>query len=103
MIDFLPPVPLSDENLQGIAYFAAAEAHSQGYDLSTEQERAQFYRHLQGSARQYFLKEGVERYYRLATPDPADPIEGSFIVRAVALEKTGADKETLGQWEIPLP
>lgn len=100
---FEPPRTLPEEELQGIAFFAAAEAYSQGYDLDDEVTRAHFYQHLRGSAKQYFLKEGVERFYRIATPDPAEPVDGQFIVRAIALQKTGADGDTIGQWAVSLP
>lgn len=89
-------------DLEGIAYFASAEAASQGYDLTSEQERMSFFRHIEGSARQYFMAHKVDREYALVAPDPKAGIGETFTVRILKM-KYGEPVEEAGAWNIPAP
>lgn len=91
-------VELTTEQLEGIAYFASAEAASQGYDLTNEGEARSFLNHVEGSARQYFMKQGVWPFFQLrAGPE----IGETFLVRAMICHQ--GNEAELACWDIPSP
>jgi hypothetical protein len=88
---------LTMEQLEHIAYFAPAEAMAQGYDLTNEGERNSFLRHVEGSARQYFMKQNVWPFIQLH----ATLADGNILsVRAVAYWRDQTLE--IKQWSIPL-
>jgi hypothetical protein len=93
------PLPLTE--IEAAAYFAAAEAAGQGYDLSSPEEWAGFLRHVEGTARQYFIARGVDMRLGLRVQGRDDPLGDTFLVRAVTI-KRGQDTE-IARWDIPTP
>lgn len=81
--------------LEQTAWFAAAEAHAQGYDMETE--RAQFLRHIENTARQYFIKEGVDPFLAMVAEPSNEP--GVLASVAAVLRFRGRETE-LGRWPI---
>lgn len=88
-------IPKAD--LEQLAWFAAAEAKAQGYQLPDEE--GAFLRHIEGTGRQWFMREGLHPVLQFR----ALPGSDGALARVCVVVCHRGTEALVGQWDITDP